>query len=289
MKIQNYNIQLAYATDMNYINPTIVSIMSALENTSRNVLLHLLGYNLSNCALEKVSLACNKFPGTKFKYHEITNEMLAGAGKDLPLPPSALSRLFIPDLVDVKDSDKVLYIDSDTIVYGDLSPIFEIDLEGSYIGAVSIGEVSFALAEEKAINECKNIIHPFPLRDYFNSGVLLLDCRSIIDNKDLTKKMKDLNTASKYYLLDNTHLNNLFKGHVTYLDPKYNCFWGDYKNHQYNNRFKSESNFNDDPVIVHFAGTPKPWNSPDMSKLEILKRKLLGGGIQTTQVSYIII
>ena len=279
MKIQNYKIQLAYATDMNYINASIVSMMSALENTSQPVLLHLLGYELSEDAIDKVSLACNKFPGTKFKYHEITNEMLTEEVKDLKLPPSIFSRLFIPDLADLNDGDKVLYIDSDTIVCGDLSPIFEIDLKGSYIGAVrDCLPLNFLTkSEEKVINEYRNIMHPFPLTDYFNSGVLLLDCRSIINNKDLARKMKDLNTASKYYSLDQTHLNNLFKGCVTYLDEKYNCFWGDY-NYQYYKRFKNKLNFNyrDAPVIVHFIGPYKPWNSSDISKFKMLKVKLLG-------------
>ena len=120
-------------------------------------------------------------------------------------------------------------------------------------------------------------MHPFPLADYFNAGVLLLDCRSIINNEALAKKMKDLKNASKYYWLDQTHLNNLFKGHVTYLDEKYNCFWGDY-NYQYFKRFKNKQNFSykDAPVILHYTGPYKPWNIPNMSKFEILKRKLLG-------------
>ena len=133
--------------------------------------------------------------------------------------------------------------------------------------------------EDVYFNEYKNVMHPFPVDDYFNAGVLLLDCRSIINNKDLNKKMKDLNISSKYIALDQSHLNNILKGHVTYLDQKYNCYWGNYKfkNYQYN-KVKNESNFKDDPVIVHFVGPNKPWNSPDMSKFEILKRKLLGGG-----------
>ena len=287
-------IQLAYATDMNYIDPTVVSIMSALENTSQPVLLHLLGYELSEDAIDKVSLACNKFPGAKFKYHEITNEMLTEEVKDLKLPPSTFSRLFISDLVDLNDGDKVLYIDSDTIVYGDLSPIFEIDLKGSYMGAVrdiAVLSIKFTKHDEDMfINEYRNIMHPFPLADYFNAGVLLLDCRSIINNEALAKKMKDLKNASKYIALDQSHLNNLFKGHVTYLDPKYNCYWGDFKNftkHQYYSRFENEGNLGDDPVIVHFVGSSKPWNSPDMSKFEIFKRKLLGGGTNQQSITHI--
>ena len=285
MKMKNYNIQLAYATDMNYIKPTLVSVMSALEYTSKPVLLHLLGYKLSDFAFEKFALACKKFPGTKLKYHQITNDMLTGEDQDIRLPPTTFSRLYLPELIDINDGDKVLYIDSDTIVYGDISPIFEINLNGSYIGAVrdiAVLKLRTSKSDENMfINEYKDIMNPFSVSDYFNAGVLLLDCKSIIDNQHLLNQMKDVKTASKYYSLDQSHLNNLFKGNVTYLDPKYNCYWGNFRNftkHKYYDRFKNESKSNIDknPIIVHFVGPLKPWNSPDISRLEKLVGKLLG-------------
>lgn len=42
-------------------------------------------------------------------------------------------RFFAPEVV---DADRILYIDSDLIVTGDLSPLFEIDFQGYSIGAV---------------------------------------------------------------------------------------------------------------------------------------------------------
>ena len=89
------------------------------------------------------------------------------------LSPAAYLRLFIPALVPAEIS-RVLYLDCDVLVRGNLAELWQTDLRGLPVGAVR----DFAVAE---------ISHPFsgvtdyrelgldPAAAYFDSGLLLLD------------------------------------------------------------------------------------------------------------------
>ena len=44
-------------------------------------------------------------------------------------------RIFLPELL--PDVDRVLYLDADTIAVDSLAPLWEIDLDDSYLGAVT--------------------------------------------------------------------------------------------------------------------------------------------------------
>lgn len=67
--------------------------------------------------------------------------------------------------------ERVLYLDSDTIVCQDLSPLFEMDMKGLDLGAVEIpyfhGDPFWA--------SLNNFGFPVSTYDYFNAGVLLMN------------------------------------------------------------------------------------------------------------------
>lgn len=77
-------------------------------------------------------------------------------------------RLLAPELI---EAERVLYLDVDTLVLGDLRELWATDLAGAWVGAVTnvvqpdhrfhLGELGVAA------------------RDYFNSGVLLLDLQAL--------------------------------------------------------------------------------------------------------------
>ena len=282
------SIQIAYATDMDYLEPTLVSLMSVLENSKKSAHVHFLGYKLGDLALEKINRVCKTFPKAELEYYNLTEDMFGSVHKKSSyISLVTLARLYLPQLVDATKYEKILYIDSDTIVYDDLSPVFEMDLNGSYIAAVrdiTTLPVNFHLEDhdEGKFDNFKDIMSPFSVHDYFNAGVLLIDCKAINNSPDMIKKMTDKEAISKYQYLDQSHLNFLFKGKVAYLDPKFNCFGGKiskyHGKHNYFGRFRnSNSDASDDtPVIVHFVGPSKPWNKRKINGIEKMFLTLIG-------------
>jgi len=167
---------------------------------------------------------------------------------------ATLLRLMAPSLIDV---EKLLYLDSDMIVLGDLAPLFALDMEGKVMAAVSdLFGSSHVIAKGLGLQ-------------YFNAGTLLFNVPAWKANNCLEKvlaftlgKFTELFTRKKHYG-DQDILNSVFQGQVRYVHPKYNAvnplflrrcdFYG-----------KMFDEAHDQPVIVHFAGGAKPWNAWDI-------------------------
>lgn len=156
-------------------------------------------------------------------------------------------RFFAPEVV---DADRILYIDSDLIVTGDLSPLFEIDFQGYSIGAVD----DYYAYEERTSG--------------FNAGVLLMNVAkwkeySIVNN------LLEL-AAEKHsivHLADQSILNIYFENNWLELDKTYNYMVGV----DISNLIQKYERLEDSlPVVVHFASHDKPWNTYSISRLREL-------------------
>lgn len=89
----------------------------------------------------------------------------------LPLfdyPPAVWYRVLLPELLPVVD--RVLYLDADTLVVDKLAPLWETDLAGDYLGAVT----NVLMREHD-----RPAALGLPDERYFNSGVLLMDLAAL--------------------------------------------------------------------------------------------------------------
>lgn len=144
-------------------------------------------------------------------------------------------RYFVSDFV---QEDRVLYLDCDIVVKSDLTPLFELDMQGYPVGAVRDqgGWVYFTY-------------------DIFNAGVLLIDnCywkeHSIKDKLiELTNELHET-----VEMADQSILNILFKDNWLRLPATYNFI----PNHaSFSDETKDENYL---PTIVHYLTHRKPWD-----------------------------
>lgn len=149
------------------------------------------------------------------------------------------AKYFIADLV---DREKVLYLDSDTLVNGPLKSILSTDLEGFPVAAVKDIDGSF------------------------NTGVLLIDA---VKWRDLSISTKCLelhanleNEQLESETSKNVHrvLNQIFKDNWLELDKRYNVQVG-YDLIAFYNNWQEHFNLEDDPLVIHYTTNRKPWNS----------------------------
>ena len=138
----------------------------------------------------------------------------------------ALSKLF-PDL------DRVLWLDCDTIVNGDISELFEIDMKGYCFAGVP-----------ETVKTTDRFV-------YLNSGVLLMNLDFIRETKQDDRLIKHLNSYP-LELPDQDAINQLSQNFILTLDSKYNAC-----------RFTAECT---DPLIYHFAGFQVFDNDPVFKK-----------------------
>ena len=155
-------------------------------------------------------------------------------------------RLFIASLF--PQYNKILYLDCDIVVLGDISELYHIELEDHILGAVSDQFVSntneFKLYVEKAIGIAPN--------HYVNAGVLVINLEQFRKN-DIEKQFIRLITEYDFDLLDpdQAYLNYLCRDKILYLPNGWN---------KVPMPLDCEGNKN----IVHYALYKKPWQYNDV-------------------------
>ena len=143
-------------------------------------------------------------------------------------PYMATVRCFLAKIL---KEDKVIYLDIDTIVDGDLSELWSLNLNNNYIAAHF---------ENRKIN-------------YINSGVLLMNLKLIRETKVDDVIIKLLKNC-KFQFPDQDAMNLVFKNRILGLDSKFNKLGKDYV-------------YNEDFIIRHWAGVIKPWKE-DATELD---------------------
>jgi len=167
---------------------------------------------------------------------------------------SAYARIALPGMLG--DDDRVLYIDSDTIVRKPLDDLWAIDIGQNFAAAV---RDSWFATDPRASHFRQ--IGPACENFYFNSGVMLLNlqaCRRADTEGQAiawTAIHRDLILKS-----DQDVLNAVFQGNVTELHPRWNLQTQIIPFISLG--FFTERNLSEalrDPAVVHFTGEAKPW------------------------------
>ena len=158
--------------------------------------------------------------------------------------------------------DKVLYLDTDILVFDDLSSLYSINIKNNYIGGVfSIGH--YLYNDEYKYRERINIPD---LYNYVNSGVLLFNLKMIREN-NIEVKLQSL-VGSFNDSVDQHIFNKVCYGKIQLIPPKYNVTRTNdsiYRSEKcliaFSNKEREET-FN--PIIYHYTGRIKPWNSKNL-------------------------
>ncbi|UWU16830.1 glycosyltransferase family 8 protein (plasmid) [Rhizobium sullae] len=156
---------------------------------------------------------------------------------------ATLARLYIDEIID-ESIDRVLYIDADVLVVDPIDAIFQSDLHGNVIGAVDDYVTAFPDKAKK--RELKLGLRHGPR--YFNAGVILLDSKAVRTTGLFKMARELLQSGARYDANDQDVLNIAFQGAWEPLNPRWNVQTGIMP-------------FVRDPVIVHFTGRRKPWQS----------------------------
>lgn len=266
------NINICYSSDNNYVKYLGVSIKSLIENSNQNnsYYIYVLDNNISDVSKQKLlSLQTNNcfinFIETTelLEQYKINDLYLSGH-----ITNSAYLRLLIPDIF--IDLDKIIYLDSDTIINSDIALLYQYNVENSLFGVVKdIGLIykgAISKIDEKYFH---NVLKLENYSKYFNSGVLLYNLAKIRDDKnkifDIVKQIK----KPKFH--DQCYLNVYAKGQVTYLPFEWNFFGNfKYENPNYALSFPKEyleefEKAAKNPSIIH----GKLWEYPDSEYSDI--------------------
>ena len=249
-------INIAFAIDAKY-TPHLETLIKSICYYNQNVNFYVLHNDIPQEWFEGIQCKLEKIGNNLFSIH-ISNDIFKDY-KTLEHISSSSSyyRLMIPKLI---NQDRVLYLDSDIIVNGSLSDFYYSDLNGSPVGVVK----DYGMGEH----------FPFPYldasvsRNYFNSGVLLIDCVKW-RNEGLVDIL--LQTVEKYgnqvLYGDQCILNIVLREKAKYYSFNKNA------QVQYIEAIKQQYGTNQvkldiPPTIIHYAAKHKPWDNQNIELFE---------------------
>lgn len=234
-----------------YLATTIVSI---LENTMSDICIHI--FHDETIDKEKKdffkSLIEDKYNQEVIFYLlDLNNEIQKWNVRNFSI--GCLFRLYIFEYCKF---EKIIYLDCDTLILSDIRNLWEYNIDNYYCGVIRDIEETRITIDNLYYKSIK-----IKAENYFNSGVLLFNIKKIKTDFNIIEEARKFFLENKNILFpDQDFLNFLFQDNVFFLDKKFNYIFKDIENVK-NYMLKHI-------VILHFAGSIKPWNSSNINILE---------------------
>ena len=248
MKNDTNIIPIFFAVDDGYIPFLAVTLKSMLSNASNNYNYDIKILYTSISDENKTKILKLETDNAKIEFVDLNyyiEELQSKLYTRDYYTKTTYYRLLIPNLY--PQYDKAVYLDSDLTVLGDVSELYNIDVESNLVGAVpdasvrKIKEFSEYVERVVGMNDYKN---------YFNAGVLVMNL----------KEMRNFEFQSKFlYLLENMkfsvaqdqdYLNRICKGRTKILDSGWDVMPLPTDNPLHENDIK----------IIHYNLIYKPWH-----------------------------
>lgn len=253
-------IPIVFAANNEYTPYTGVAISSVILNSSRdfNYHIYVLNRNISDENVKRLESLGNDYISVKCVN---VSEQIRDISDfhSLHLTQECIYRLLIPDLFG--QYEKVVYLDSDLIVVGDIAEFYQNNIDGYLLGAVhDIYTIPFEQYYRNNLG--------LSALNAFNDGVLLMNV-PLLRQKNIKKQCLYLleedakKEHPKYTFLDQDVLNLTCRGNVLFLNNEWNFqsihlrpelmkdFFTEYKE----SYLKAEKGCK----IIHYSSPEKPW------------------------------
>lgn len=235
-------IPIALICDRNFLMQTTVTITSILENKAPD----------TEIVFYVVTAGPEDETWPELQQYSNLTVIHAGTeiGKDIRqhahITTACLLKFYLAELI--PQEDKLLYLDGDIIVRGDLAELYQTE----------IGE-NYALGTPAVFENGK-----------INAGVMLFDCTKMRRDNMAEKLMEYRRGLGDIKSMDQSTFNAMIPHKIGRFSWKYNCIpviirqEADKKslnrlNMQNKTQYQSLDRMLQDAVVVHFASATKPW------------------------------
>jgi lipopolysaccharide biosynthesis glycosyltransferase len=254
-------IHISYGLDDNFAELTAVSMASILNNTERSIIFHVIENGLSEKNKNAMRDLRTRFQHGEWIFYRFKLPSNLDYRVENHLSVATYYKLFLPEIL--KKTDRVIHMDGDTVVEGNIGELWDIHLGEKTAGmAADISNRAFTVQKE---------IIGLALTDvYFNSGVVLMNLTEMrkLNIRQKLSVMPSLFSAFKEknlnWLSDQEMLNHILKGKILLLPPRFNfqvlhtlytapCYDAPdaYELENWKDAYKR-------PVVIHFIGAQKP-------------------------------
>ncbi len=242
-------IPIFYACDTDFAKYTQVSLYSLIKNANKEYeyKIYILHTDLSPEAKAGLALLQKRgfeviFTNVKDRLEKITH--------DLPIrdyySKTTYYRFFIAEAF--PEYDKAIYIDSDTVVTGDISELYMHDVSDYYVGACH----ERAMTDVDTYGTYVESVVGVSRYAFFNAGVMLINTKVFREKHILEKFISLLSEYNFVVTQDEDYLNLICKDKVLWLDSRFNT-----------EVFGEIPYPIEEAKIIHYIMTSKPWHYRD--------------------------
>lgn len=271
---------IAYSCNDKYVEQTMVSMVSVMENhINHKIIFYLIEDGISSAGLQLIESLIAKYnQGLVIKkLDEMIGDNCINGGERHP--KTIYAKIFLEN---VCDSDRILYLDSDTVINASLEDLWNMEMRDCYIAGV---KMPYSDQKKKKLG--------LDVSDtYVCDGVLLINLDSW-RKKNLKLECLDYIEANdgKPLMMSEGTVNYISKKHVKNLPPKYNLMssmimWNA---REISELFDVSDYYSDQdlmearekPIIIHYLNELyiRPWflNSDHPYKKKYLEYRVKAG------------
>lgn len=269
-------LNIAYSFDDGYAQHAAVSILSLLENNKdiEDIVIYIITNSLSEENISRIEHIAKQY---KRSVHYIDLYKLTERLKiETNFNRSAYGRIFLDSLADV---DRIVYVDSDTVINGSLKELMTLDMSDTLVAGVQDTVNPYYV-----LNIGLNHSH-----QYINDGGVIVMNLELWREKNITEKC--INFVYKFNGCpphnDQGTINAVCSGYIKILPANYNvmppifCFTQKqilklFKMNRYYTQAELD-NAVEKPIVIHYTDEffSRPWFSNSTHPLKKLYLKYL--------------
>ncbi|MCC8020918.1 MAG: glycosyltransferase family 8 protein [Akkermansia sp.] len=265
-------IVVVYAADDAYLPYLLVSVSSLLTHVTPGTPCHIavMEQHVSSFRKERLAEVVAAHPGASLQWLPVAPldekldrlfEQRGRQGKVTAWSRTTYYRLFLASLL--PECSRALYLDVDTLVCNDPSSLFQLDLRGNSVAAVT----DVCLCFQKSCSEVRHTLADCGhLMDrYFNAGAMLFDLDRMRPAEDFEARLSSAFCSLEHLVYpDQDILNFLFARDHLELPPRWNFITPQMIGDDFPENIlaaRDELLRSGSLGIVHYAGA-KPWRDP---------------------------
>lgn len=257
-------MKVVYITDSEYVTPTYVSLMSLKKHRGmKHTDVCVISADINEDDINRIEeLCCDDFSvrvicASIEEHRPVAQTCLS---KDIHVSAASMLKFELDTIF--PEDNVILYLDSDTLISGDISELYNINLKDNYVAAVrDMGDMyteknrSF-LASRIGLDSAT----------YFNSGVMLLNLSKIRED-NIAGRLREYRANGINYFMDQDAYNHVMSHRVIWLDETYNFRApileeiGFEKTNEifFSNKYHDPEEMLRDQKIIHMSDRFKPW------------------------------
>lgn len=253
---------IVYACNDNYVRQTLVSIVSLMETNHYPIKVWIISDKIMQ---ENKEYIRNKTCTFHMKLEFVELETVLGGvflSEGERHPKTIYAKLFLENII---ESDKILYLDSDTVVNSDLEELWKRDMSEEFVAGV---KMPYSSKKKSLLNLPSTV-------NYLCDGIIMINLQEWRKN-EIGKKCKAYiqHYRGRPPMLSEGTLNYVCQQKIGILAPGYNVmpFMIMYSSKEIEKLFMVSNYYNDEdiqlakeyPIIIHFIKElfNRPWFEP---------------------------